>query len=193
MYALDQALLYAARLGVYSEWHPLLFYANALLFPSIKAMGFVLDFIQKQVEACMTMPLPKLDGATPSDFTTRFLHICEENPQTISKEDIMAASMSNIRAGSDTTSISLTSVLCHLCRYPDTLWKLRARLMNDAFAVRSVAPSPSSRQRIPYLQAVIKEALRIHPATGLILGRVVPEGGSTIAGQFFPAGVCKFF
>ena len=42
--------------------------------------------------------------------------------------------------------------------------------------------------QMPYLQAVLKEALRIHPATGLPLGRQVPEGGASICGSFFPAG-----
>ena len=191
MHALDQAMLYAARLGVYSEWHPLLFYVNAMLFPSIKAMAYVLDFIQKQVEARMNIHVPKQDGTAPADFITQFLRIREENPEKISKEDIMAASMSNIGAGSDTTSISLTSVLCHLCKHPDILWKLRGEI--DERRIRGEISSPISfkqAQKIPYLQAVIKEALRIHPATGMILGRVVPEGGSTIAGQFFPAEVC---
>lgn len=40
-----------------------------------------------------------------------------------------------------------------------------------------------------YLQASIKEALRLHPATGLPLARVVPEGGATLSGTYFPAGV----
>ena len=41
---------------------------------------------------------------------------------------------------------------------------------------------------MPYFQAVIKEAMRLHPATGLPLWRVVPEGGATISGRYFPAG-----
>lgn len=45
-------------------------------------------------------------------------------------------------------------------------------------------------QKMPYLQAVLKEALRVHPATGLPLGRVVPKGGKVIAGYVFPEGVC---
>lgn len=40
-----------------------------------------------------------------------------------------------------------------------------------------------------YLQAVIKEALRMHPAVGTILARTVPEGGAHLAGCYFPAGV----
>jgi cytochrome P450 len=46
--------------------------------------------------------------------------------------------------------------------------------------------------RMPYLQAVIKEALRMHPATGLPLGRVVPKGGSVIAGKYFAEGVSEY-
>lgn len=44
-------------------------------------------------------------------------------------------------------------------------------------------------QALPYLQACIKEGLRLHPATGLPLARVVPPEGATIAGTFFPGGV----
>jgi cytochrome P450 len=35
---------------------------------------------------------------------------------------------------------------------------------------------------------VIKEALRLHPAVALMLERIVPEGGCTVAGQYIPAG-----
>jgi len=42
---------------------------------------------------------------------------------------------------------------------------------------------------MPYLQACIKEGLRVHPATGLPLARVVPKGGAIIAGTAFPEGV----
>lgn len=45
-------------------------------------------------------------------------------------------------------------------------------------------------QKLPCLQAVLKESMRMHPAVGLPLGRVVPEAGAVIAGQYFPAGVC---
>lgn len=47
----------------------------------------------------------------------------------------------------------------------------------------------SDTQKMPYLQAVIKEGIRIHPAAGLPLQRVVPKGGVKLAGQFFPEGV----
>ncbi|KAM0424925.1 hypothetical protein ACHAPT_009726 [Fusarium lateritium] len=39
-----------------------------------------------------------------------------------------------------------------------------------------------------YLQACIKEGMRLHSATGLPLWRVVPEGGAEVCGRFFPGG-----
>jgi len=50
-------------------------------------------------------------------------------------------------------------------------------------------PTFSESQAMPYLQACIKEGLRMHPATGLPLARVVPKGGVTIAGQYLGEGV----
>ena len=43
-------------------------------------------------------------------------------------------------------------------------------------------------KRLPYLEAVINEALRIHSTSGIGLPRLVPEGGLTVCGQFFPEG-----
>lgn len=41
---------------------------------------------------------------------------------------------------------------------------------------------------LPYLQAVIKEAIRLHPGVGVPLERVVPDGGAELCSQYLPAG-----
>lgn len=41
-------------------------------------------------------------------------------------------------------------------------------------------------KRLPYLEAVINEALRLHSTSGVGLPRVVPEGGLTVNGIHFP-------
>jgi len=43
-------------------------------------------------------------------------------------------------------------------------------------------------RRLNYLDACVKEAGRLHPAIGLPLERIVPEGGAQICGKHFEAG-----
>ena len=43
-------------------------------------------------------------------------------------------------------------------------------------------------KRLPYLEAVINESLRLHSTSGIGLPRIVPEGGLTVCGRFFPEG-----
>lgn len=43
-------------------------------------------------------------------------------------------------------------------------------------------------QSLPYLQACLKEAMRVRPAVGLNITRVVPPEGAELDGHFFPGG-----
>jgi cytochrome P450 len=61
----------------------------------------------------------------------------------------------------------------------------------DQSIAKSLISSPitdTEARRLPYLQAVIKEGLRIYPpVTGLML-KTVPKGGDTLNGIFVPGG-----
>ena len=92
-------------------------------------------------------------------------------------------------AGSDTTAISLRAVLYHLVKNPRAYHALRAEI--DAFDARGdLSPVPTFAQslRMTYLQAAMKEALRLHPGVGFPLERVVPAGGATISGHRLKEG-----
>lgn len=43
-------------------------------------------------------------------------------------------------------------------------------------------------KHLPYLEAVINEALRIHSTSAIGLPRLVPEGGLNVLGKYFPEG-----
>ena len=73
---------------------------------------------------------------------------------------------------------------------PECLRKLRLEIETAEEEDRLSTPLTFKEgQALPYLQAAIKETLRLHPAVGQILARVVPEGGAELAGRFFPPGV----
>ena len=57
--------------------------------------------------------------------------------------------------------------------------------------LKGSSPTPiafAESNQMPYLQACMKEAMRLHPAVGMLLERFVPEGGVTIAGKYLSAG-----
>lgn len=120
---------------------------------------------------------------------TKILTAHSDDPEKVTKGDLITMCQSNIGAGSDTTAITLSAILYNLLIHPSTWTRLRDELDNAEKEGRISKPIMfKEAQTLPYLQAVIKEALRVHPATGLPMPRVVPSGGVNIAGHHFPAG-----
>ena len=98
-----------------------------------------------------------------------------------------------IFAGSETTAISLSAVFHHILENPRVYKKLMAEL-DQAAKDGTIADrennkvSWSETQKLPYLDACIQESLRMHPAAGLILERIVPAQGIDILGHSIPGG-----
>ncbi|KAH7021342.1 cytochrome P450 [Microdochium trichocladiopsis] len=129
------------------------------------------------------------DGPQALPQLSKFLAKHAADPDNFTSDHVDQQCLVNIAAGSDTTSISLSATLYYLLKRPAAMAKLRAEI-DDATARGELDENPTFKQslKLPYLQAVIKEALRMHPATGLPIEREVPEGGATIAGRYFPQG-----
>lgn len=96
-----------------------------------------------------------------------------------------------IVAGSETTGTVLSGVTNNLTRNPTCL----AKLVNEVrFTFKEEKDITFAALReLSYLNAVIQEGLRICPPTAGGLPRLVPEGGDTVCGLWFPAGVCHPF
>lgn len=133
----------------------------------------------------------RLKDAAPNDqndFLTKLLRLEETGANT--RADTYNALGNNIFAGSDTTGITLSAVIYYLIKNPSKMAKLREELsQKEAQGALSDPITFQQTQDMPYLQAVIKETLRIHPAVAFVLARKVPLGGTTISGKFVPANV----
>jgi cytochrome P450 len=176
--------------------HPYL-YAALEKIPGSGAAGrtYLMSFVQRKIEERDQARKegsyePKSqeleDGKVPQDFLDKLTEAKEQNPDKVTPYHIFMMGLSNIIAGADTTAISLSAVLYYLITSPGTLSNLRQEIEEHGLGVRRTTFSDS--QDMPYLQAIIKEALRMHPATGLPLWRVVPQGGVQIGEYWLPPG-----
>ena len=80
-------------------------------------------------------------------------------------------------------------MLYYLLKNPASYAKLQSEI--DDFDREGKFSNPISyaeANKMPYLQAVMKEAMRMHPAVGISMPRYVPSGGAEIDGRWYPAG-----
>ncbi|KAK1856650.1 hypothetical protein CCHR01_00620 [Colletotrichum chrysophilum] len=187
--SLHAYLKYCALVGIEHELHRPLWW----LITKLPAAGLmhVANFTTRELEnGRQVYDSERLDkSAVRKDFMSKLFRLQDENPDKFPSSAIFATCMTNIGAGSDTTSISLCAILYDLITNPNVLDKLRQEI--DATFAELGDPEfiPfKAAQALCYLQACVKESLRLHPATGLPLARVVPTGGSTLAGTHFPEG-----
>ncbi|KZV75341.1 cytochrome P450 [Peniophora sp. CONT] len=92
-------------------------------------------------------------------------------------KDIIAEHMGHLVAGVDTSSTTLSYICWELSRRADIAHKLHAEL-DAAMPDGKTIPDVIVLQNLPYLNAVIKEGLRLYGAAPSLLPRVVPNSTS---------------
>ncbi|KAG6855453.1 hypothetical protein H0H87_002643, partial [Tephrocybe sp. NHM501043] len=83
---------------------------------------------------------------------------------------------------------STCAIIYHLASHPSTQRKLQAELDAELGSEDLLAATADQVKRLPFLDACINEGLRVHSTSSIGLPRVVPEGGMSVSGLFFPAG-----
>lgn len=162
----------------------------------------VASFAQARVsERVAEVNAAKARGENPSansaiargDLLSMFLKAKEERPDFFHDGRVLVMAVSMAFAGSDTTAISLAAVFYYLIKNPDCYRKLLAEI-DDAVSSAIIKNRPNGlvswteSQQLPYLDACIQEAFRLHPAVGLPLERIVPPQGADICGKHIAGG-----
>lgn len=174
--------------GIVAEWHPWIFRLNHLLgLDRNLGITFLMNFCQSQIDERLNRLRNEGDDGT--DFLSHFIELHLQDPQRFDNFTILQSCANNIIPGSDTVSVTLSGIIHYLYRNTHALETLRREI--DAHGIDAKL-SFENATSMPYLQAVIKEGVRLHPAAAFCLERIVPKGGAFLAGHFFPEGVSQF-
>ncbi|WYZ33775.1 hypothetical protein EsH8_I_000051 [Colletotrichum jinshuiense] len=96
-------------------------------------------------------------------------------------DEVTAQCKDLVFAGTDSTAMNLATICFLLAKSPDKYELLRRE-------IAAADPSDEDLQGLPYLQAVIREGLRLSMANPSRLPRVVPAAGLRCGALFVPAG-----
>ncbi|KAL5522615.1 hypothetical protein ACEPAG_8632 [Sanghuangporus baumii] len=175
---------YSASMGVLPPWiRPLAkllpWYANGS-----KAVEDLAGMAVAAVAKRLAFPTDR------SDLLSKLQQGKDEQGRPMGVEELTAEALTQLIAGSDTTSNSSCAITYYLAANPRVQAKLQKEL-DEALGVDDAEDPVTTYAQIkslPYLEAVINEAMRIHSTLGNGLPRVAPEGGLTVCGKTFPEG-----
>jgi cytochrome P450 len=155
----------------YLQWPPI----ARLLGPSKKdktGFGRMLAVVSALIDSRLEKPT-----TSRSDMLAAFIR------HGLTRDDLVSESLLQILAGSDTTATAIRATMLYLMTHQRVYRKLQEEI-DHAVTLGRAAASPDivtdeTLRSLPYLQAVVREGLRIHPPITDVVPKKVPEGGDT--------------
>ncbi|RYP09745.1 hypothetical protein DL764_001080 [Monosporascus ibericus] len=122
---------------------------------------------------------------------TVFHELLQSNlpPEELSVERLKHEAASITGAGIDTTKTTLALSTFHILANPHVLERLREELKDGIPDVNAPAPSVPELERLPYLNAIVQESLRLAFGISQRLSRINPHGPITYGSYVIPPNV----
>ncbi|TYI11672.1 hypothetical protein ES332_A09G223600v1 [Gossypium tomentosum] len=125
------------------------------------------------------------DSTSSNDIMDTLINVVEDGIEELNKTHVTNLLLDLFVAGTDTTSSTLEWAMPELLRNPQALLKAKKEL--DEAIGKGNPVEESDINRLPYLQAIIKETFRMHPAVPLLLPRRA-DSDANLCGFKIPKG-----
>nr|QEA08558.1 flavone synthase II [Chrysanthemum indicum] len=132
----------------------------------------------------------KSEDEKGTDFLDMLLDVLENGKAdiTITRDHIKALILDFFTAATDTTAIAIEWTLVELINNPKVLEKAKEEI--DKVIGNERLVQESDTPNLPYIQAIIKEALRLHPPIPMLIRKSIEN--VTVQGYDIPAGTMLF-
>ncbi|XP_075085309.1 geraniol 8-hydroxylase-like isoform X1 [Nicotiana tabacum] len=113
------------------------------------------------------------NNSEKNDVLEVFLKIREENSEEIDQNHINSLLLDIFIGGTDTTTSTVEWAMAEILRQPEIRKKVQAELAEVVGKGKPIEEDDVSR--LPYLQCIVKETLRMHPPVPFLLPRKVEQ------------------
>ena len=141
------------------------------------------QFVVEKIARRVNLETPR------EDFMTNILNANDNGKQEMTVEEITSTFNILIVAGSETTATVLSGITNYLIQNDEPLQKLKDEVRGFFKAEKDITLAAVAK--LPYLNAVIQEGLRLCPPVPAGLPRLVPPGGDTVCGVWLPEDVSR--
>lgn len=128
----------------------------------------IADFLQGQIDAARRDP----DLDTRTDLLALLVRASAEDAQGLSDGELRDQLVTLVAAGHETTATAMAWTMLELARHPRIQDRCVAEIADGG--------------ELPYLGAVLKEALRLHPVVPMIMRSL--QQPATVGGRDYPSG-----
>ncbi|RZC48966.1 hypothetical protein C5167_017390 [Papaver somniferum] len=131
-----------------------------------------------------------IDEDSTKDLVDILLDIAEDDnaEMKLTRENIKAFILDIFAAGTDTSALTTEWALAELMNNPDMFEKARKEI--DSVIGKSRLVEESDLHNLPYIQAIVKETLRLYPTSPIILRESSED--CKVLGYDIPAGTRLF-
>ncbi|KAJ9607707.1 hypothetical protein H2200_007785 [Cladophialophora chaetospira] len=153
-----------------------------------RGLGKLIDFSRTRVRAFQSKLEKEGDQFAKGTFLRNLVDARDEETggSKLTFEELVENTIIFLVAGSDTTAVTTTYVIWECGRKPEVRKKLVDEI-RAAFPDPTVMPTYEETSKLPYLNAVIEEALRVWGPLSAGFPRVSP--GRIIGEHYIPQGV----